>query len=418
MENAFEEWDTYATKKQLVERAVNNKKLLKTAQLKIVAISGVRRSGKTSLLILLFQELRKQNERTTYINLEDNRIKNEPLILDKIIKWFGDEGYLFLDEITSIKDWEGWLSRNHEMLKGKLKLIVSSSRSSLVFPIKELRGRIIQYELYPLSFQEFLQFKQIAFEHTTASIGKIEKQLQEYLKFGGFPEVALTNDFSDKIVLLNSYFKDVIGLDVAEISGENISSVEIFGRYVIGGQYFSASKCLNFFKSAGYKIAKQTILYLEKFSQESYLFFFVPIFSRTIKDRTQYPRKSYLGDTGFLYSISGKSDIGRLIENAVFLELRRRIEKNKEIDYWKNKKGQEVDFLIRDGLFVREIIQVVSDLKEEKTKKREVESLIECAKEFKIKKGLIITKDVESKKLVNGINIQFIPLWKWLLENR
>ncbi len=416
MEQIFEEWDIYAGKKELKTRDIDLQNIKKTAMLKIIALTGIRRVGKTSVLILLHQFLKRQGEKVAYINLEDSRIKNNPKILEEILKWFGDSGYLLLDEITSVSDWEGWLARNHEMLKGKLKLIVSSSRSSLVFPNKSLRGRILTYEMYPLSFSEFLNFKKFSLEHTTIGIGKIEKEMKEYLIYGGFPETALLENQTEKVNLLNSYFKDIIGLDVAEISNENISTIELFGKYIIEAPYFSASKCLNFFKSLGHKIAKQTLLNLERYSQESYLFFFVPIFSRNIKDRAQYPRKAYLGDSGFMNAISGKSDFGRLFENIVLLELKRRTTRNKEINYWKDKKQIEADFVIREGINVKEIIQVVYEIKEESTLQREIRGLINCAKDLSVKEGIVITKDYENKRTVDGIKIKFIPLWKWLLK--
>ena len=416
MESIYEEWDIYAQKKELKQRNIDLNFLINASKLKIIAITGIRRSGKTSLLILLRQMLEKKNEKVRYVNLEDSRIKDKKKVLDDILAWFGDSGYLLLDEITSVNDWAGWLSRSHEMLKGKLKIIVSSSRKGLTFPSKPLRGRILTQELYPLSFNEFLQFNKIKLEKTIIGIGKVKRALDEHILLGGFPEIVLINNKTDKISISNSYFRDIIGLDVAEISRENISVVELFGKYIIDTSYFSASKCLNFFKTLGYKIGKQTILNLEKNSQESYLFFFIPIFSHNIKDRSQYPRKSYLGDTGFMHTISGKMDMGRLFENSVFLELKRRLSQNHEINYWKNREGIETDFIIREGLKIKEIIQVVYELNDEKTKNREIKGLISCAKELKIKKGTIITKDYEAVETLDEIKIEFIPLWKWLLK--
>jgi len=416
MEDVFGEWNVYASKKELIERDIDLSAIKESLRLKIVAISGVRRSGKTSILILLYNFLKHQKEKVAYINLEDSRIKNNPNVLDEILKWFGDTGYLILDEITSVNDWESWLARNHEMLKGKLKIIVSSSTSKLALPSKPLRGRLAVHEFYPLSFREFLRFKGVEIESTTTGIGKIERQLQDYLIYGGFPEVALTENETEKVNIINTYFKDIIGLDVAELSKENISTVEVFGKYVLEAPYFSASKCLNFFKSAGHKIAKQTLLNLERHSRESYLFFFVPIYAKNIKDRSQYPRKAYMGDTSFMYSITGKKDMGRLFENVVLLELKRRLQKNREINYWKNKKGIESDFVLREGISINEIIQVVYDLKEEKTKEREIKGLVECAKELGMREGLILTRDYQDKMKVDGISITFIPLWKWLLN--
>ena len=416
MDPVFEEWNAYSKKKALKARDADLGALENSSKNKIVAVTGIRRCGKSSLLMLLHQHLLAQNKKAGYINLEDSRLKNNPKVLDDALKWFGEDGFLLLDEITSADDWEGWMARNHEMLQGRLRLVVSSSRQGLSAPSKPLRGRILPHGFYPLSFKELLEFREVTPEPTTAGRGRIEKLLTEYLVYGGYPEVVLAGNVVDKTRLLNTYFKDIVALDVAEVSGVEVSTVELFGRYVIDATYFSASKALNFFKSAGYKIGKQTLLDLEGYSQGSYLFFFVPIFSFNIKDRSQYPRKSYMGDTGFLNAITGRKDMGRLYENAVFLELKRRAPLNRQISYWKNAAGAESDFVLMDGVKAKEIIQVSYELGEEKTKKREIEGLVSCAKEFGLKSGLIITKEEESVEKVDGIEIRYMPLWKWLLE--
>lgn len=417
MEEMFEEWDTYAIKRKLIARDIDLDEVTNNSRLKIIPITGVRRAGKSSVLILMQQKLKKEGNKVAYINLEDSRLKSNQDILNNIIKWFGDSGFLLLDEITNVNDWESWLARNHEMLKGKLNIIITSSRKSLIIPNKPLRGRLLSYEFYPLSFKEFLKFKNINIEKTTAGIGKIEKALEEYIIYGGFPEAVLLEDKIDKIRLINSYFKGIIGLDIAEISKESINIVETFGRYIIDSTYFSASKCLNYFKTLGYKIGKQTILDLEKYSQLSYLFFFIQIFSRNIKDRNQYPRKAYLGDTSFMNAISGKKDMGKLFENVVLLKLKRKLPQNQEINYWKKPNGAECDFVIREGLDIKKLIQVVYEIKDEKTRKREINGIMECAKEFGLDEGLIITKDYEGMEKIQNKKIKYIPLWKWLLEN-
>jgi predicted AAA+ superfamily ATPase len=216
--------------------------------------------------------------------------------------------------------------------------------------------------------------------------------------------------------VLNSYFRDIVGLDVAEASGEDVGIVETFGRYVVQSPYFSASKCLNFLKTLGHKIGKEKILRLERFSQASYLFFFVPIFSYNIKDRSQYPRKAYCGDTGFSLSTTGKMDFGRLFENIAYIELRRRTGGQKEICYWKNREGAEADFLVRQGNDVESITQIVYDLESEKTLKREINGAVKCAHEFKMKSALILTKAVSKTETREGVKIRFIPLMEWMLE--
>ena len=417
-EYVFEEWSTYAKKRSLLARNLDLEAIVKNSGSKIIVITGIRRSGKSSILMLLSQKLQSEGKKVAYVNLEDSRLNDSTEILDEILKWFGNDGFLLLDEITNAYDWDGWLSRNHEMLKGNLHLIISSSRSSVAFPNKPLRGRILTYGIFPLSFTEFLRFKKINRETTTIGKGKLEKALEEYIKYGGFPEVVLAEERLDKIKIINSYFKDIVGLDVAEMSRQDLSSVEAFSKYVLQANYFSASKCLNFLKTLGYKIGKEKLLNLESFSAASYLFFFVPIFSYNLKDRSQYPRKSYSGDLGFYYAISGKMNSGRSYETLVFLELKRSLIDGNEVFYWKNKAGFETDFVIRRGLNTVEAIQVAYDLKSVNTKDRELRGLIEINKELGITKSTIITKSMNKKIKVNGIKIRFLPMLNWMLEKQ
>jgi len=411
----FDEWNTYALRRVLIEREIDLDAIIRNSYSKIVAITGIRRCGKSSVLMLLAQELVKEGKKVCYVNVEDSRLSGNKDVLNQILKWFGDEGFMLLDEITSANDWSGWLARNHELLKGKLHLVVGSSRRSLVVPSKPLRGRVIPVELFPLSFKEFLTFRKITIDKTTAGRGNLEQALSEYLKFGGFPEVVLAEDLMDKVRILDSYFKDIVGLDVAEISNQDPTTVETFGRCVIQSTYFSASKCLNFFKTLGYAIGKEKLLRLEKYAEAAYLFFFIPVFSHSIKSRSTYPRKAYCGDTGLFYANTGRTDWGKLYENAVFLELKRR-RRDKEICYWRNKAGEEVDFITKLGGDVEEADQVVYDLVNVQTKNREVESLISCWQELKPKGLLIVTKDVSQTLEVDDSVVRFEPLLDWLMQ--
>lgn len=417
MENPeiFEEWNTYALRKSLLQREVDIEAVVRNSRSKIVAITGIRRCGKSSVLMLLAQRLAKEGQKVCYVNVEDSRLGGEKDVLDQILKWFGDEGFMLLDEITSAADWSGWLARTHELLKGKLYLVVGSSRRSLIVPSKPLRGRMLSVELFPLSFKEFLTFRNIGIERTTAGRGKLERALSEYLKFGGFPEVVLAEDELDKVRILDSYFKDIVGLDVAEVSHEDPTTVSTFARCVIQSPYFSASKCLNFFKSLGYGIGKEKLLQLEKYSEEGYLFFFVPVFSHSAKARSVYPRKAYSGDTGFSYAVTGKIDWGRLYESSVFLEFKRRMN-DREICYWRNKVGEEVDFVVKRGSDVDEACQVVYDLSSTATESRELSGLISCIQELKPSTSIILTKDVLETRKVGESTIKFKPLLDWLIE--
>jgi hypothetical protein len=413
----FEEWSAYAQRKVLFPRDFNSNAILRTSASKIIAITGVRRSGKSSFLMLLYQRLKREGHTVGYVNVEDSRIKDNREALDEVLKWFGDTGYLILDEITSAHDWQGWLARSHELLKGQLHLIVSSSQKSLLVPNKPLRGRMIPFEMLPLSFREYLAFRGVKPKKTTAGRGEVERMFLEYVMYGGFPEVALTEDKTDRVRILSSYFRDIVGLDIAEAAREDPGTAELFGKYALQSPYFSASKCLNFFASLGYRVGKERLLHLEQYAEAGSLFSFLPIFSFAIRDKAQYPRKAYCSDPGFYYAITGKTDWGRLFENIAFLELRRNAQGLQEICYWKNRQGFEVDFVVKEGTAIREAIQVVYSLDDEGTKKREIRALLACKKELWPPVNYVLTRNVSETKTYEGIEITLIPLMDWLMRS-
>jgi len=301
----FEEWDTYALRRKLIERKINLDAIADSAKRKIVGMTGIRRSGKSSILMLLRQRLAERGEKATYINLEDTRLSSVHHPLDEAIKWFGDQGTLLLDEITAAYDYEGWLARTHELLKDNLNLIVTSSQGSLMKPSKPLRGRVLPVQVFPLSFREYLTFREISPEPTTAGRGELEKAFHEYLRLGGFPEVCLTPNETEKVTLLGTYLRDIMGLDIAEASGIDLATVKAFAEYALQTPTFSASRTLRHLKGLGYRIGKDRILSLEQYTSMSSLIHYTHIFSYNIKDRAQYPRKAYPGDTGFVYALQG-----------------------------------------------------------------------------------------------------------------
>lgn len=149
--------------------------------------------------------------------------------------------------------------------------------------------------------------------------------------------------------------------------------------------------------------------------RSAFLLFEVPLFSYSIKDRLQYPRKIYSIDTGLVNSITFRHshNYGRMLENAVFLELLRR---EKEVYYWRAKNGYEVNFVVMENLKVKELVQVVGDVSDKKSLKREERNLLKAMEEFKLRKGLILTKDYSTRKEVKGNEILYKPAWLWMLE--
>ena len=397
------------------------------SQREIKIITGVRRSGKSTILYQLVEDLLRNGvepKNLLFVNFEDKKIKDSEL--DDIFSLYERKLcperkiYVFLDEIQNAKDWSPWIRKKYDTLKN-ISFIITGSSSHLLE--KEystlLTGRNIKFEITPLNFIDFLSFKNFSIKDikviASSTRSRLLGFLDEYLEYGGFPEIVL-KEKTLKHSQLNQYFDDIINKDV--VARYDLSSIKAFdlAKYLLSnvGNLFSFRTARNFTKLGMETLEK----YLSKIL-DTYLVFLVPIFSYSIKDQSQYPRKIYCIDNGLknLVSFRFSEDIGRSAENAVFTELKRRHkEPVHEIYYWKNQKHMEVDFIIKHGLKVEQAIQVCWDIKNEKTKEREVKGLLACLEEFKLKEGLIITEDFESEEKSSWKTIKYIPLWKWLLE--
>jgi len=415
IEEVAEEWTTYALGKDLVQRDLPADAVLRSSDTKVAVISGVRRCGKSSFLMLLTQRLRLEGEKVCYVNLEDPRFIGEPEVMDRLLGWFGEKGYMLLDEVTAIPGWDGWLFRVHELLKGKLRLIVSSSKRSVRSPSCPLRGRCVYYDLFPLSFSERLSFLGVHPGSTVVQRGAVEDQLEMHLRYGGFPEVVLQDDPSERTRTLLSYHREIVGLDIAAETGMDRSLVDLFSKYLLRSPYFSATACTNYLKGLGYKVGKDKVLELERAAADSMLFHFLSVRSSSVKDMAQQPRKVYAGDMG-LHLVGGAGDRGRMMENLVCLELLRRLEPGEGLFYWKDTAGAEVDFLLASGPRATSAIQVCHDPSERGTLGRELRGLRHCSEGMRPERCMMITGDVSAFYELDGMTVEAVPLKEWLLQ--
>lgn len=402
---------------------------------KIITFTGVRRAGKTYTMFQIIRKLSKTiaKEKIFYVNFEDERIEktkeNLTKLIPTLIKLYGDgkkKYFLFLDEVQVMPEWSRWLRRIYDTYRN-INFFVSGSSSKLSskeIPT-ELRGRALNYEVFPLDFKEFLKFKDIElekdFEYSERKLSVVKKELAEYIEYGGFPEVVLEDSISRKKRLVQEYFKTIVSRDIAgRYRIKMISLLNDFLRLLLNIKEFSINKSVNVLRSQGKKVGKGTLINYTKYVEESYFCFFVPIFSYKIKEQMRYPRKIYFIDNSFLTNISLRfsKDYGRLYENLVAVELCRKRAKNPliEIYYWKDYTGREVDFIIKEGLKVRQLVQVCYDITDYDTKKREVGALVKASKELKCKNLLVITDEYDAEERIKGGKIKFIPLWKWLLS--
>ncbi|MCD6369873.1 MAG: ATP-binding protein, partial [Thermoplasmata archaeon] len=193
---------------------------------------------------------------------------------------------------------------------------------------------------------------------------------------------------------------------------KNAAVLEELGYFLtsMAGKTVSFSKLSRLLAVRGTKISVPTLEKYFYLMKDVFLFFDTRIYSYRIKEQLQYPRKVYAIDTGFVnyFGFKFSEDRGRLMENLVAVELLRR---GKKIHYWKNKRGEEVDFVVVKGAKVEELIQVSYDIEDPDTRKRELRALEKAGEELKCKNKTVITWDYEEEG-----EVRFVPLWKWLLE--
>ncbi|MBU4351684.1 MAG: ATP-binding protein [Nanoarchaeota archaeon] len=359
-----------------------------------IILSGIRRCGKSTLLRQLMNSIKNYN----YFNFEDSRaVKFEISDSEKLMDVFEEENgkcdYYFFDEIQNVSQWEKMV-RN--LLDFGKKCIITGSNASLLS--KELgtrlTGRHLTYELFPFTYNEMLKLKKL-----NPSLKSFEK----YFIMGGFPDFLKF----EKTEMLQELFDDILNRDI--IIRHKLKEAKIIkdlGVFLLSnvGKEFSYNRIAQLFNIGSTNTVSSYIWYFE----ESYLFFTVPKFDYSYKKQLVNPKKIYSIDVGLAKanSASFSEDRGRILENLVFLRLRRDY---KGIFYFKGKK--ECDFIVKDKGKAKEAIQVCYELNED-NQERELGGLKEAMQELKLKKGNIITFNQEDK--LDGINI--IPFWKWVAK--
>lgn len=385
---------------------------------------GVRRSGKTSLMQATIAKLRKKikPENAVYINLEDDRLfpLQLPDLNDMTEAYYemfpkkrAEKVYFFLDEIQEIQGWEKFIRR---LLDNENCCIILSGSSAKLLS-KEihtaLRGRSISTEVQPLSFKEYLRFSNIDSTNlSTRNQSFIKNALETYLFKGGFPEL-VNMDIQGARKVLQEYKDLIIYRDMIE--RYNIREHHPL-KYLLNHAYrnmstlFSVNKLHNDLKSQGVNLSKTTLYDYMSNLRDCFALHTIPVYSKSLKEQNRNSQKIYSVDNGFALSVSIEKEYSKCIENAVYLNLRRK--NGDEIFYWKGT--QEVDFYIPEG---KQLINVSYDISNTQTKEREINGLIEAMNTLKISKATLITSTLNERIQIKKMNITIIPLWKWLLEN-
>lgn len=377
----------------------------------IKVIIGPRRAGKS---VFAMQMLEGQD--FAYLNFDDERllgISDYDDILKAVRQVYGDTKTILFDEIQNLDKWEIFLNRLHR--KG-FNLVITGSNSRLLSRelATHLTGRYLQFQLLPFSFSEFLKARNFVVDETVAMKerqGMILNLLGEYLEKGGYPEVLLKNvDPKSYITIL---FESILFKDIVKRYNVRYSKkLYDLGIYLITNHSseFSYTRLKNTLEFKSVHTVENYTAYLN----EAFLIFNIERFSHKVKEQVRSPRKVYAYDTGIINAVKFKTapDAGRLIENLAAIELLRR---GKEFYCYKTKDGKEVDFAVKEGLKIGQLIQICYDIVQYTTKKREINAIVKAAHETKCESLLVLTWDYEAKEKSDDKQIDYLPLWKWLI---
>lgn len=401
----------------------------KAATGEILVLKGVRRSGKSTLLINEMKRLVAEGCETSdflYVNFEDARFNNHlNLDLMELIKETYREfvnldkakkPYIFLDEVQHIAAWEKWVLKeygtksSHLYVTGSCSSLLSSEIGSA------LSGRYLDIEVYPLSFHEFLGFTGISINTRSDRIrnkAEVNHAFRQFIKQGGFPKMVEISDEMTQQDLLQTYFDSILLRDiVAQHNLTNYRALQEMSTFLMANtSSLNSTNKLKNMLGISYEKTREYSGYLE----EAYLIFQLHRFSWSLKKQMVNVRKFYAIDTGLANRVSFQigSRHGQNIETIVFLELRRR---GREIYYYKTRNDREVDFVVKEGQAIKELIQVSYTLDDEQTRKREFTALKYAFDELTDNpRCLVLTMDAGETIQWQGLEVEVVNIIDWLL---
>ncbi|HIH42432.1 TPA: ATP-binding protein [Candidatus Woesearchaeota archaeon] len=409
----YEQQKEFQENREYVERELT-KKAISFIRLKLpIVVTGIRRAGKSTLLKIIKNELQLKEKDYLYINFNDERLIDFSVEdFQKILDFANEQGfkencYLFIDEIQEVNKWEKWVDR----IKEKHPILITGSNSKLLS--KEistiLTGRSINTNLYPFSFREFLDAKKIDIANFRLDIklqAILRKEFSLFLDSGGIPKVIVDDDKR----LLHEIYENIIYRDIIKRFNKNLEKpIKEASAYLLSNisKELGTRSMSNIIGIKNLATLKSILDAFEK----AFLFFFVNKFDYSVRKQIQNPRKVYCIDNGFGTNIGFRfsEDKGRFLENLVFIELKRN---DKEVYYYSDKG--ECDFVIKEGIKIKEAIQVCYELNDE-NREREINGLIGALDKFNLNEGLILTFNQDDELKVDGKKIKVLPVWKWIL---
>lgn len=398
----------------------------------IVTVTGVRRCGKSSLLALTINRLLQKGvkrEQIVYIGFDDERFSNMGLDnFDEILQAYREmhptlalkEAYLFFDEIQLIKGWELFVLRVYKNYCKNIYITGSTAQMLSAEMSSALRGWPDEYKEYPLCFKEFLDFKGIkANAYTEQGAAILSKAVWEYLREGGFPQVVLAPNESDRTKLLQSYFNTMLFRDLIE--HYNLSAAASTLRYFLKRVMNNLTKptsinsIYNDIKSQGLKVSKDSLYLWLDYACNIFLFYKLPRYSQSIIKQNSAFAKYYVADFALLRAnlLPQSDENGKALENAVFLKLLHEQCHNDQLFYF--NEGVECDFVVVRQSKVVQLIQVCWELNAE-NELREFRGLEVAAQATQCNQAKVITHNQQYTRQQGNLNIDIVPAWNFLLN--
>jgi predicted AAA+ superfamily ATPase len=397
---------------------------------KVQTIVGPRRAGKSSLLKLAINKLLGEGvewKQICYLPLEDERLRGEIFKPDLILQAFRElypespdlhNVFFFFDEIQYLPEWEAFINRVHEQVSRQVIITGSNSKTLHTEVASVLRGRGLPLELLPLSFTEYLEFRNIPFKAYGTEKPVILAAFNDFLLWGGFPEVALS-DLEDKRSVLQEYFNTVLYRDIIDQQQPaNYSYLRYLFHRIAGntGKNVALRKIFMEMKSRGYAVSQGSVYEMADLAESVYLYKRISRFDHSLIKRENADKKGYFVDNGMLHAIDGSfsTNKGMLLENLVFWQLYRMYGNIYTTDiYYYQDQSHECDFVLYKEGGQALPIQVCWQMTDENTRQRELKSLTKACKQTDSNKGIIITLAEEESLVYQDIKVQVIAAWKW-----
>ena len=374
----------------------------------IKLITGPRRVGKSTQALLMLR-----NRNFAYLNFDNQPLLDAwdaNLVMRTLDDVYPGYEYLLLDEVQNLDAWDLWVS---ELFRLGKNLVITGSNAKMLSSemATVLTGKYLQVEMLPFSLEEFFEWNKLDLkklnpeQRTDASV-----LIDDYMRNGGYPEVVASRGLTRNY--LDTLFDSIVWKDVAKRHNvRNVTDLNNLAMYLVSNfcNPISANELMYELGFSSVNTTKKFMDYLH----EPYLFYYLPRYNNKLKLMKKAPRKIYVVDNGFVAAkaFSLSDNLGRLLENQVFIELiRRGYDTDKTMFYYRSRNDKEVDFVLRKGPHIERLVQVCYDMSSSKTEKREVDSIIECADELKCRSLAIVTNNESRTIEKNGYKIDVVPV--------